>query len=200
VRLPRRATAKGPARAARAGFTLAEVMVTIVIVGVALVLVLQGLNATKFEAAHTRNLKFARELGLLTLGQIEAGPFQEDSDRERLLGTYAEQGHEYFAYEVVFGDDGFLTEDELYRYDPRPDQRVGRNTRLMEMNDDAGAGCVQLASDRCAEALGAASDEHAAAGEGQVHLDEVQAVRRRRGCSVKIPDLVRAVAAGGFAA
>ncbi len=102
----------------RSGFTLAEVMVTIVIVGIALVLVLQGLNATKFEAAHTRNLKLSRELGLLTLGQIEAGLFQEDTVRDRLFGTYAEQGHEFFEYEVVFGDDGFLTEDELYRYDP----------------------------------------------------------------------------------
>ncbi len=102
----------------RAGFTLAEVMVTIVIVGIALVLVLQGLNTTKFEAAHTRNLKIARELGLLTLGQVEAGLFQEETNRDRLLGTYAEQGHELFEYEVVLGDDGFLTEDELYRYDP----------------------------------------------------------------------------------
>ena len=116
--LPRGAAAPPHTARARAGFTLAEVMVTIVIVGMALTLVLQGLNATKFEAAHTRNLKLARELGLLTLGQIEAGLFQEDSGRERLLGTYAEQGHEFFEYEIVFGDDGFLTEDELYRYDP----------------------------------------------------------------------------------
>jgi len=80
------------------------------------------------------------------------------------------------------------------------DQFVGRRTRPMVMNDDAGACCVQLASDGGAEALGAAGDEHAAAGERQVRLHDVQTVRWRRGCGVTIPDLVRAVAAAGFAA
>ena len=57
----------------RSGFTLAEIAVTIVIVGIGLVLVLQGLNHSKMTAAHTRNMKLARELGHLTMGQVEAG-------------------------------------------------------------------------------------------------------------------------------
>ena len=58
---------------------------------------------------------------------------------------------------------------------PRPARRPP--ARLMVVNDDAGAGRVQLAADGGAEALGAAGDEHAAAGEGQVGLHGVQAVR-----------------------
>ena len=44
-----------PRASARAGFTLAEVMVTLVIVGIGLTLVLQGLNTAKLTAAQTRN-------------------------------------------------------------------------------------------------------------------------------------------------
>ncbi len=91
---------KGP----RAGFTLAEVMVTLVIVGIGLTLVLQGLNTAKLTAAQTRNLKLARDLAILTLGQVEAGLFQEE-EGERMFGSYAAEGYEDFSFEVVFGDD-----------------------------------------------------------------------------------------------
>jgi prepilin-type N-terminal cleavage/methylation domain-containing protein len=100
--------------AARGGFTLAEVAVTIVIVGIGLVLALQGLNTAKLTAAHTRNLKLARELGLLTLGQIAGGMFQEDID-EGLVGTYADEGYPDFSFEVALGDEGFAPEET----DPR---------------------------------------------------------------------------------
>ena len=56
------------ANRARAGFTLAEVAVTLVIVAIGPTLVLQGLNTSKMSAAQTHNRKVARELALLTLG------------------------------------------------------------------------------------------------------------------------------------
>lgn len=89
------------------GFTLAEVAVTIVIVGITLVLVLQGLNKAKLSAAQTRNLKLARELALATVGRIESGLYWEEVDDERIEGTYAEEGYPDFAYEVVIGDANF---------------------------------------------------------------------------------------------
>lgn len=90
----------------RAGFTLAEVAITIVIVGIGLVMILQGLNGVKLLAAQTRNYKLARELGLLTLGQVESGLFQEDVE-DGLIGTYAEEGYPDFAFEVGVGDEAF---------------------------------------------------------------------------------------------
>lgn len=101
---------KSPGRV-RGGFTLAEVAVTIAVVGLALVWMLQALNTAKVTAAYTRNLKLSRELALLRLGQIEAGLFQEELDRERLLGTFADEGHADFSYEVVVGDEAFLELD-----------------------------------------------------------------------------------------
>jgi prepilin-type N-terminal cleavage/methylation domain-containing protein len=94
----------------RAGFTLAEVAVTIVIVGIGLVMVLQGLNTAKISAANTRNTKLARELALLTLGQVESGLFQDDIENG-LNGTYAEEGYPEFSYEVAVGDTSFVEKD-----------------------------------------------------------------------------------------
>ncbi len=90
----------------RAGFTLVEVAVTIVIVGIGLVLVLQGLNVAKVTAAQTRNQKLARELGLLTLGQIESGLMRDDIDTG-MQGSYAEEGYPEFTWEVAVGADAF---------------------------------------------------------------------------------------------
>jgi prepilin-type N-terminal cleavage/methylation domain-containing protein len=87
----------------RRGFTLAEVAVTIVIVGIGMLLVLQGLNTAKMSALQTKNLKLSRELALLTLGQISAGLFQEDI-QNGLHGTYAEEGFPDFTYDVAVGD------------------------------------------------------------------------------------------------
>lgn len=101
----------------KAGFTLAEVAVTVLIVGTMLVYLLQGLNATKMLAAHTRNTKLARELATLKLGQIGSGLYQEDIDRG-ISGTFAEEGYPDFTYEVVVGDEAFLDqpqEDRLLR-------------------------------------------------------------------------------------
>lgn len=102
--------------ARRAGFTLAEVAVTIVIVGIGLVLVLQGLNTAKITAAQTRNEKLARELALYTLGQVESGLYQEDIE-SGLSGNYSDLGYAAFGYEVVVGDEAFTDVDPNAPFD-----------------------------------------------------------------------------------
>jgi prepilin-type N-terminal cleavage/methylation domain-containing protein len=87
-----------------AGFTLAEVAVTLAVVGLALVWMLQALNTAKVTAAQTRNLKLARELALLTLGQLEAGIYRDEVDDQEIQGTYAEVGYPDFAFEAVIGE------------------------------------------------------------------------------------------------
>lgn len=102
-----------PRRASpRAGFTLAEVAVTLVIVGIGLLFVLQGLSTSKFTAAQTLHRKIARELALSTLGEIHAGLFRDDLDGDRLVGNYGEQGYEEWLWEVVFGDETFSDEQD----------------------------------------------------------------------------------------
>jgi len=106
----------------RAGFTLAEVMVTLVIVSIGMLLVIQGLQSSRFSAAETHWRKVARDLALLTLGRIESGLFWEELDGggEVLTGTYAEDGYEECSYELVLGDEEFLEDDpEDKRYDDR---------------------------------------------------------------------------------
>jgi prepilin-type N-terminal cleavage/methylation domain-containing protein len=100
----------------RSGFTLAEVAVTILIVGIGLLFILQGLNTAKLAAAQTRNIKLARELALYTLGQVESGLFQDDIENG-LTGTYADQGYPEFEYEVAVGDQTFLERDPNAAHD-----------------------------------------------------------------------------------
>jgi prepilin-type N-terminal cleavage/methylation domain-containing protein len=93
---------------ARAGFTLAEVAVTLVIVGLGLVVLLQGLNTAKMTAAYTRNLKLASELARLTLGRVAAGLFQDELGQDSYLdGTYADEGYPEFSWELLLGDETF---------------------------------------------------------------------------------------------
>jgi prepilin-type N-terminal cleavage/methylation domain-containing protein len=95
------------ARRARRGFTLAEVAVTIALVGLALAWLLQTLNSAKMTAAKSRNLKLARELAMLTMGQIEAGLFAEELDDERIDGSYADEGYPDFVFEAIIGEATF---------------------------------------------------------------------------------------------
>jgi prepilin-type N-terminal cleavage/methylation domain-containing protein len=95
------------ARVREQGFTLAEVAVTIVIVGAMLIYLLQGLSGTKLLAAQTRNNKLSRELALAKLGQVGSGLYQEDIDKG-LTGTFADEGYPDFSYEVVVGDENFV--------------------------------------------------------------------------------------------
>lgn len=100
----------------KSGFTLAEVAVTVVIVGIALVLVLQGLNTSKITAAHTRNQKLARDLGLFTLAQIESGLLRDDLETG-INGNYAEEGWPDFNWEVAVGDDALTVQNDDGRHD-----------------------------------------------------------------------------------
>ena len=95
------------------GFTLAEVAVTLVIVGVSLVSVIQVLNIAKLETADTRNRKLANELARLTLGRVEAGLFQDEfSSSEYLDGSFDEEGYPEFSWELLVGDEAFGDADE----------------------------------------------------------------------------------------
>ena len=121
----------------RAGFTLAEVAVTLVIVGIGLLFVLQGLSTSKFTAAQTLNRKIALQLALSTLGEIQAGLFREDLDDDRLVGNYGEQGYEEWLWEVVFGDESFsdeLAEDGTLVFDTFRERE--RRQREAEEEDD----------------------------------------------------------------
>jgi len=98
---------------ARAGFTLAEVAVTLVVVGVSLVSVIQVLNIAKLETADTRNRKLANELARLTLGRVEAGLFQDEfASTEYLDGSFDEDGYPEFTWEILVGDEVFGDPDE----------------------------------------------------------------------------------------
>ena len=99
-------------RRASEGFTLAEVAVTVLIVGIVLVMAMQGLNNSMAQAGHTRNIKVARELGLFTLGQLESGLYMDDIE-DHMEGDYADQDHADFSWELVLGDEPFAEEDEL---------------------------------------------------------------------------------------
>lgn len=103
---------------ARRGFTLAEVAVTVVIVGTALTLCMQALGSAKVTAAQTRNLKLARELGLFKLGELESGIYLEEVDADSTLAdTFAEQGHPDFNWEIALGDDTFAEADPNAPFD-----------------------------------------------------------------------------------
>lgn len=102
---------EGRSDRAKSGFTLAEVAVTIIIVGIVLVVSLEGLNNSMFQAAHTRDMKIARELGLFTLGQVESGLFAEDIE-DHMGGDYSDQEYKDFTWELVFGDEAFDEPEE----------------------------------------------------------------------------------------
>ncbi len=95
---------------ARAAFTLVEVAVAILIVGIALTLVLQSLNTSKLRAKQTQNLKLARELGTLTMGRVSAGLYREEIDAY-FTGSYSEEGYPEFSYEIVLGENTFPEAD-----------------------------------------------------------------------------------------
>jgi prepilin-type N-terminal cleavage/methylation domain-containing protein len=129
----------------RAGFTLAEVMVTLLIVSIGLLLVTQGLQSARFSSADAHYRKVARELAQLTLGRLESGLMWEELDGggEVLTGTYAEEGYEECSYEMVLGDEEFLdaegTQDERYEDDGFHDSwqyEREREERERERSDD----------------------------------------------------------------
>lgn len=97
----------------RAGFTMAELAVTMLIVFVTLLGLIQGLSTAKFSAANTKNLKIANQLALETLGKVEAGLYWEDMD-ELIEVNFAEEGYDprWWYGEILFGDEMFPDEDD----------------------------------------------------------------------------------------
>jgi hypothetical protein len=127
-----------------AGFTLAEVAVTLLIVAIGLTLIIQGLTTAKHTAADTYYRKLSREMALLTLGQVESGLFWEELDGgggggDLLTGTYAEEGHEELHYELVLGEEEF-TQTEGYdgdsAYHDTWAYERDREDRLADDDDD----------------------------------------------------------------
>lgn len=99
-------------RRARAGFTLAEAAITIAVVGIALSYTLKSLNNATFTAAQTRNVRLARELGMMTLGEISAGLWWDEIEFTR-TGSYAEQDYPNYYFEIAVGDEEFVETDDL---------------------------------------------------------------------------------------
>ena len=121
----------------RGGFTLVEVAVTLIIVGIGLTLCLQSLFTAKTAAFQTRNMKLARELGVQTLGQIESGLFQEEI-QSGYSGSYAEEGYPEFFFEICLGDESFLEyEGEYDEQGPYFDTFAARRDREYEAERDS---------------------------------------------------------------
>lgn len=97
---------KAPLSASRSGFTLVEIAVTLLIISIGLTLCVESLFVAKHQAAHTRNLKLARELGNMTLGQIESGIYQEEI-QNGWSGSYAQEGFPNFYFDVLLGEEAF---------------------------------------------------------------------------------------------
>jgi prepilin-type N-terminal cleavage/methylation domain-containing protein len=127
VRTPTRSASSG-------GFTLAEVAVTIVIVGIALVLLIQGLGGAKAQAYYTRNLKLADQLARMTLGEVAAGRYAEDAEFG-LEGTYANEDYPEFSYEVFFGEENFPSDGGSRRNDDRHDSWTYQRERDLERRE-----------------------------------------------------------------
>lgn len=95
---------------ARAGFTMAELAVTMLIVFGVLIALLEGLNRAKITAAHSRNAKVATQLAMQTLGQVDGGLLADELEGGGFTGSYADEGYDpdTWWYEVVLGDETFL--------------------------------------------------------------------------------------------
>ena len=96
----------------RSGFTLAEVAVTIVIVGILLVVSVQALNNSLAQASHTRNINIARELAMLSLARLEAGLFIDELE-DHMEGDYSDDDQPYFNWEIVLDTEEFYDEEQL---------------------------------------------------------------------------------------
>lgn len=110
---------------------------TLVIVGIGLVLVLQGLNTSKMEVAHTNHRKTARQLALIALGQVESGLFWEEGDVDHLEGNFEEEDYPFFSWEIVLGDDNFSeAEDPSLDFDSYRHRDELEDEQRREDNED----------------------------------------------------------------
>lgn len=131
MRHPLRTAPRAPERAG-AGFTLAEAAITIALVGMVVVMILQGLEGAKMNALYVKNRKTAYELGVGLLGEVRVGLYREELE-SGMSGDFAEQDHPEFEWEVVLGDDVF---EEADRDDTdRPYDNYQRRRELQEERD-----------------------------------------------------------------
>lgn len=131
------AMGRGRKHAGKRAFTLAEVAVTIALVGIVLAWLLQSLSASKLTAAHARDLKLARELGLLTLGQIESGLYEDELESERIDGNYSEEGYPTFGFEAVIGEQNFAPDaSDARAFDNWRAEQEARERELRDEDDD----------------------------------------------------------------
>jgi len=115
----------------RSGFTLAEIAITLLIVGFTLLSVLEGLETAKVGAAQANNRKIALGLAMGTIANVEAGLYWEDLEgvKGSLDGNYAEvdERYEVFYWELIVGDDELEEEqadDESAYFDNYRERRV----------------------------------------------------------------------------
>lgn len=98
------------------GFTLAEIAITLLIVGFTLLMVLEGLETAKLGAAHSHNRKVAMGLAQGTIANVEAGRYWEDLEgvKGTLEGNYADvdERYEVFYWELIVGDDELSEEEQ----------------------------------------------------------------------------------------
>ena len=90
------------------GFTLAEAAITIAIVGLTITYTLQALTSAQTTAAHTHELKLAREMALRTLGEVSTGQFDAQTG-EVIIGNYPEDLAPFMTYQIAFGDTSLPT-------------------------------------------------------------------------------------------
>ncbi len=120
----------------RSGFTLVEIAVTLLIISIGLTMCVESLFTARYQAAHTRNLKLARELGTMTLGQIESGLFQ-DEIQSGWGGSYAQEGSPDFYFEVLLGEEVFEeSQDDGQGYYDTFQARRERQEDEARRNDD----------------------------------------------------------------
>jgi len=102
-----RSTNGGDARTSRSAFTLAEVMVALMIVALFALHALGILRRSKLVSVHTKNEKLAAELAQFTLGEVAAGLYQEELDDQRHEGGYEEidESLDEFWFEITCGDE-----------------------------------------------------------------------------------------------
>ena len=105
-----------PKGTSRSGFTLAEIAITLLIVGFTLLMVLEGLESAKMSSAHAHNRKVALGLAQGTIADVEAGLYWEDLEgiKGTLDGNYADvdERYEVFYWELIIGDDELTDEEE----------------------------------------------------------------------------------------
>ena len=71
--------------------------------GLTITYTLQALSSAQTTAAHTHEVKLAREMALRTLGEISTGRYQAEMN-DVIQGSYPEDVAPYMRYQIAFGE------------------------------------------------------------------------------------------------